>query len=99
MRILSAVLVAACLVLPAPSRAAADDPAAGLVRTLGEKTLGLLSARLPPRELEPKFREILHEGFDVQKMSRFVLASDWAQASERERQEFASLFETYIVQA
>jgi phospholipid transport system substrate-binding protein len=100
MRFLSTALIVGCLVLLMPHRAgAADDAASGLVRTLGQKTLTLLNAKLPAEQLEPKFRELLHEGFDIEKMSRFVLASYWRSASDAERQEFTRLFETYIVQA
>jgi phospholipid transport system substrate-binding protein len=95
--LLRAILVLCVISVAAPVRAA--DDAAGFVQTLGDKTLALLNQKLPPPQLEPKFREILHEGFDTEQISRFVLGPYWRTATEDQRKEFMKLFEDYIVQA
>jgi phospholipid transport system substrate-binding protein len=92
------LVLALAWAVPHPAAAAADD-AAGFVSSLGDKTLNLLNQKLPPAQLEPKFREILHEGFDVEQISRFVLGPYWRQADEAQRKEFMKLFEDYIVKA
>jgi phospholipid transport system substrate-binding protein len=92
----------ACLVLVvclAPLAASAASDASAFITNLGNKTLNLLNQKLPPAQLEPKFRGILHEGFDVEQISRFVLGPYWRTASDQQRQEFMKLFEDYIVQA
>lgn len=87
------------LALAAPLPAAAADDAAGFVAELGTKTLTVLNQKLPPPELEKKFRGILHEGFDINQISSFVLGPYWRSADEKQREEFKRLFEDYIVQA
>ena len=44
-----------------------------------------------------KFRELLEEGFDVPRISRFVLGRYWNAATDQERQAFTALFEDWIV--
>jgi phospholipid transport system substrate-binding protein len=91
------LLLFAVSLAPLPAKAA--DDAAAFIAGLGEKTLALLNQKLPPDQLEPKFREILHEGFDVEQISRFVLGPYWRSADDAQKKEFVKLFEDYIVKA
>ena len=71
-----------------------------LIADLGGKTLGLLQQKqLTQRQRETQFRTLLHEGFDMAAMSRFVLGPYWRTATDPQRQEFLKLFEDYIVTA
>lgn len=95
MRLLRLLLV---LVLAAAPAAAATDPA-GFVTALGQKTLDIINKQPPKPERDQRFRAILHEGFDMQALSRFVLGPHWRSATEAQRQEFMKLFEDWIVSA
>jgi phospholipid transport system substrate-binding protein len=89
-----AVAVAA---LPSCADAATATPEA-LITELGNKTVSLLQQKqLSDADREKQFRTLLHEGFDMMQMSRFVLGPYWRSASESQRQEFVKLFEDYIV--
>lgn len=85
-------------VLAAVPAAAAPDPA-GFVSELGDKTLEIINKRPPKEERDRRFRAVLHEGFDMQALSRFVLGPHWRTATEQQRREFVKLFEDWIVSA
>jgi phospholipid transport system substrate-binding protein len=91
-----AVLLAV-IILAAPARAA--DDAAGFISDLGQRTVQILAAKVPEGERESKFRAIFTEGFDVPAISRFVLGTYWRTATEAQRRDFVTLFETYVVHA
>src|SRR5690349_1431479 len=85
--------------LPLPA-GAAPATAETLIAELGNKTVSLLQQKqLPEADREKQFRALLHEGFDMTQMSRFVLGPYWRSATEQQRQEFVRLFEDYIVLA
>ena len=44
-----------------------------------------------------RFRSMLEETFDVEKISRFVLGNHWRTASEAQKQEFKNYFEDFLV--
>ena len=85
------------LLLAAPPAMAQD--AAAFVQTLGNKTLDIINKKPSPAERDKQFRSILHEGFDMEALSRFVLAQHWRTATDAQKQEFVKLFEDYIVTA
>jgi phospholipid transport system substrate-binding protein len=99
------VLILVSAIVPAISRAdaAMPTPAAtpdGFVNALGGQTVDLLRQKqMLPAERERRFRALLHDGFDIGAMSRFVLGNAWRSATEPQREEFARLFEDYIVTA
>ncbi len=95
----AALLFALVLPLAAAPARAADEPAAGFIADLGQRTIKVLSSRLSERERESQFRAIFDEGFDVPAISRFVLGQYWRTASEAQRQDFVALFEAYVVHA
>ncbi len=83
--------------LPFGAGAAPANPEA-LITELGTKTVSLLQQKqLSEADREKQFRTLLHEGFDMMQMSRFVLGPYWRSASDQQRQEFVRLFEDYIV--
>jgi phospholipid transport system substrate-binding protein len=48
-------------------------------------------------EREQRFRDLLHQGFDVEAIARFILGRYWRVAKEPERQEFLQVFEDSLV--
>jgi phospholipid transport system substrate-binding protein len=96
-RVLVALLFFPLLSATAPARAA-DDPAA-FIADLGTRAIDVLTSPRPEAERESQFRILFREGFDVPSISRFVLGRYWATASEAQRQEFARLFEAFVVHA
>jgi phospholipid transport system substrate-binding protein len=95
MRVLRLLLV---LLLAASPAAAAQD-AAGFVTELGQKTLEIINQKPPRAERDRRFRAVLHEGFDLDALSRFVLGPHWRTATDAQRAEFRKLFEDWIVSA
>jgi phospholipid transport system substrate-binding protein len=95
MRVLRLLLL---LVLAASPAAAATD-AAGFVTTLGQKTLEIINQKPPKAERDKRFRAVLHEGFDLDALSRFVLGPHWRTATDQQKAEFRKLFEDWIVSA
>jgi len=92
----AAVVTAA---LPTGAGAVPSNPES-LINDLGSKTISLLQQKqLAEADREKQFRSLLHEGFDMGQMSRFVLGPYWRTASDQQRQEFVKLFEDYIVTA
>jgi phospholipid transport system substrate-binding protein len=81
------------------SRATPADPSA-LVSELGAQVkLILADVTLTPAERQQHFRVLLDRDFDFPTISRFVLGPYWQGSSDSFRQEFAGVFEDYIVQS
>ncbi len=87
------------LAATAARAASATDPQAFINALVTEALQTLNAEQLPPEEREQRFRALLHEEFDMPRISRFVLGRYWTPASEQERQQFAALFEEYIIRA
>src|SRR5690242_10393269 len=82
-----------------PAAAETDDPAA-VVAALGNKALAEIQHGAAARpQMEANFKVLLNTYFDVQSISRFVLARYWRAATDAERAEFTQLFETLVVQS
>jgi phospholipid transport system substrate-binding protein len=91
------ILIGAGGALPHGAAAAAADPGQ-FITQLGNKTLDILNQKqMPPAEREKRFRDLWHEGFDIEGISRFVLGPYWRSANDQQRQEFLKLFEDYVV--
>lgn len=75
----------------------AADPAA-LINQLVNQAISIITdkqASLPDREA--KFRDLLQAGFDIPRISRFVLGRYWNAATDPQRQQFSELFENWVV--
>jgi phospholipid transport system substrate-binding protein len=83
---------------PAIPAAAAADPAA-MISNLGSRALEVLGKGATQSQRLERFRELLHQDFDVPGIARFVLGRYWNTASEEQRTEYVKLFEDYIVMA
>lgn len=95
---LFAVLALAVPLLCGPARAMqASDPSA-LVNQLVGQAIGIIANKqMPTQDREEKFRDLLQTGFDIPRISRFVLGRYWTGATDQQRQEFTQLFQDWIV--
>lgn len=102
----SAVRQVFCLLLvvtlwAAPAAAASDKvgEAESFVSQLGNQAIAKLSDESVPYEQRvDHFRELLHEGFAIDAISRFVLGRYWRVASEAEQQAFRETFLRVLTQ-
>jgi phospholipid transport system substrate-binding protein len=75
----------------------AADPSA-LINQLVTQAIDVIVAKGEPEDQrEAKFRSLLQAGFDIQRISRFVLGRYWNVANDDQRKEFSQLFEDWIV--
>ncbi|MGH7032635.1 MAG: MlaC/ttg2D family ABC transporter substrate-binding protein [Stellaceae bacterium] len=81
-----------------PARALnAGDPAS-LINSLVSEAIAEIKGPQDSDDVRAaKFRTLLEAGFDIPRISRFVLGRFWNGASAEERQKFATLFEDWIV--
>jgi phospholipid transport system substrate-binding protein len=81
----------------APARAA---DAVGVVTDFGNRTLQMLNdPQISQSERQKRFGAALDQDFDFPRIGRFVLGRYWANASDEEKRQFASVFRDYVVQA
>ena len=82
---------------PAALALEASDPS-GLVNGLvGEAIANIKDQQGAASDKGAKFRALLEAGFDIPRISRFVLGRYWNGATDEQRHHFASLFEDWIV--
>ena len=75
-----------------------DADAGAFVSRLGNSTIAYLSDPATPQRLrEDQLRGLLREGFDVERIGRFVLGKYRRTSSQAEINEFIGVFEEYIV--
>jgi phospholipid transport system substrate-binding protein len=97
--ILFAPIIALALALCLPSARAlqATDPSALINNLVSEAIANITDHKAAESDREMKFRALLETGFDIPRISRFVLGRYWNAASDEQRQRFASLFEEWVV--
>jgi phospholipid transport system substrate-binding protein len=81
------------------AQAAPSKEAESFITGLANEALKDLSDKLPEPELEKHFKALLDKNFDMARISRFVLGRYWNGATDKEKQDFQSLFEAYVVRA
>ncbi|MDE2164873.1 MAG: ABC transporter substrate-binding protein [Alphaproteobacteria bacterium] len=85
------------MVWTAPVRAAPADPAT-FVNGLVQQALGVLrDPQMPDAQREQRFSTLLHTGFDIPRIARFVLGRYWLSATDQERSQFSQLFSDWVV--
>ncbi|MDE2229980.1 MAG: ABC transporter substrate-binding protein [Alphaproteobacteria bacterium] len=90
-------LAATFLVWIAPVRAAPTDPSA-FVDGLVQQALSILrNPQMPDAQREERFSTLLHSGFDIPRIARFVLGRYWLSASDQDRDRFSHLFADWVV--
>lgn len=76
----------------------ADVGASAFIQMLGNKTIATFADKSLSREQAvERFRTLLHDGFDVPYIGRWVLGRYWNQATPAEQAEYQKLFERLIV--
>jgi phospholipid transport system substrate-binding protein len=96
--VLAAALAGVAAGMPAPLYAQ-DAAAADFIQGMAERAIGVLErGGAGTAGGKAEFRRILSEGFDIRTIGRFVLGRYWNEASESQRQEYLSLFQTMIVE-
>lgn len=91
-------LTTAILIWTAPVGAAAADPSA-FVNGLVQDALAILrNPQMPDAQREQRFSTLLHGGFDIPRIARFVLGRYWLSATDQERSQFSQLFADWVVQ-
>ena len=81
-----------------PAAGLATEPVGEFIETLGEKAVGMLTVDgIARQEREQRFRELLHEYFDVNRITRFALGKYARRIGEDEMARFAILFEDLAV--
>jgi len=81
-----------------PRTEAADDPAAFLEEFGREAIAQLADESVPVSQRQQRFQEMLDRGFDLEAISRFIIARPWRSAEESERQAFITVFKDYLTQ-
>lgn len=83
--------------VPGIAQVADKDPGAFVTR-LGNRTIDYLSDPATPQNIrEVQLREMLRDGFAVERIGRFVLGKHRRTASKESIDEFIGVFEDYIV--
>lgn len=93
-------LVLTFLALPlALSPAQASEGAEGFLRSFGQQAIEQLADEsVPYQEREARFKSLLDQGFDLEAISRFVIAREWRGAAESDREAFIQVFKDYLAQ-
>lgn len=94
--------IAAGLMLAQIAGHAAAAPAAdpmAFVDGLVAQALDAAKDQAVAGEREQRLAALVHDDFDMPRISRFVLGRYWLAASDQEKEDFQKLFETYVVRA
>ena len=96
----ASVAAIALLMLVSSGTAAAGKGADDFIRTVGQQAIDSLTGKeLSDDQRQARFRAILNRTFEVPLIARFTLGRFWRRISEKQRKEFVSLFEDFIVKA
>jgi phospholipid transport system substrate-binding protein len=95
---LFSVAALALIMLGGQARAMqAADPSALISQLVGQAINVIVDKSESEDQREAKFRSLLQTGFDIPRISRFVLGHYWNAATDGQRKEFSQLFEDWIV--
>ena len=75
----------------------AADPSALINQLITQAIDVIVDKNATETQREEKFRSLLQSGFDIPRISRFVLGRYWKPASDQQREQFSKLFEEWIV--
>lgn len=93
----SVIALALGLAQPGARALQAGDPSSLVNNLVSEAIANIKQQNKSDTERATKFRTLLKSGFDIPRISRFVLGRYWNAASDDERQQFTILFEDWIV--
>lgn len=67
--------------------------------SFGQEAIAQLTdASVPEAQREAQFKDMLDRGFDLEAISRFIIARYWRSAEEADRQAFIETFKDYLSQ-
>lgn len=98
--LLTGVALAAALLVAQSDTARAmqaASPSALINQLVSQATALLKDKQMAEPQREAKFRNLLKAGFDIPRISRFVLGRYWRSATDQQREQFLKLFEDWIV--
>ena len=96
----TAVAAIALLIVVSTGTVAAGKGADDFIRTVGQQAIDSLTGKeLSDDQRRARFRAILNRTFEVPLIARFTLGRFWRRTSEKQRKEYVSLFEDFIVMA
>ena len=75
----------------------APDPSTLISQLVGQAIGIITDKQETEQDRDTKFRDLLQTGFDIPRISRFVLGRYWNAATDEQRQQFSRLFEDWIV--
>ncbi len=80
---------------------ASPERASKFIEDLGKQAVGLLVAHPDgdSPDLHIQLRELIHQGFDLDLISRFALGASWKTATPAQRTEYQKLFVTWMADA
>lgn len=81
----------------ATARAATQQDAEHLINGLTQEAVTMASNKLSGQQKEERFRQLLHNSFDLPEIGRFVLGRFWRTTSAEQQREFLRLFEDLTV--
>jgi phospholipid transport system substrate-binding protein len=73
------------------------DPSTLINQLVGQAITVIADKNTTVDQREQKFRSLLQSGFDIPRISRFVLGRYWNSATDEQRKQFGDLFEDWIV--
>ncbi|HLW26864.1 MAG TPA: ABC transporter substrate-binding protein [Kiloniellales bacterium] len=86
------------LVLLIPQAQAQEGPE-GFLGSFGQEAIAeLTDTSVPEAQREERFKDMLDRGFDLEAISRFIIARYWRSADEADRQAFIETFKDYLSQ-
>ncbi len=91
------VMILAVLSTPVPAAQTPGDAGAFLEELSHRAKTQLNEPGISEEEKERRFRDLLHQGFDIEAIARFILGRYWRVAKEPERQDFIKVFEDSLV--
>lgn len=75
----------------------ASSPSAAVTQLVNQAISIIQDKQQSEPAREAKFHDLLQTGFDIPKISQFVLGRFWRGATDAQRQQFISLFQDWIV--
>ena len=91
-------LLAVTIFLHATAQAAAA-PSAFVTELTNNAFAALRAKDISEAERFSRFRELLSEGVDLQRVGRFVLGPNWRRANPEQQAEYQALFSDYVIAA
>ncbi|HEV8014581.1 MAG TPA: ABC transporter substrate-binding protein [Stellaceae bacterium] len=95
--LLSAVALGFALICGHARAMQAADPSTLVSQLVKQAIAIIVDKQAADADREAKFRDLLQTGFDIPRISRFVLGRYWNGANDQQRQQFTRLFEDWIV--